>query len=325
MQKLIVFWGILFLSIWYADQIKAAITTDSTSINQITQDSLSLYQTTQIKDLNHWLEQVGLDKYFYNISIIGFDSTNVYLSMDCSNPSILYSQRIWDKLNEVYQIERKKSFNQKFFSVLSTTLDYHFENIILGVYTSFGEKSMEIQYIDKQFDITKLEDNGLSFGESSITISPKNIAKIYDTTPEKLIFYSPSQLMHTIRTYLYNYYKDKGTPLLYNAQIDTSNIFQNECIIEITHLSNEILDKGYFEYIKFGVEIEKEKERLDKEDILIIHFDIQGKFGSGVFFAPRKNDYKNIEIHYPLELIEYEQLMRKKIKDYINKSLIDEE
>ncbi|MCY7329356.1 MAG: hypothetical protein LH618_12460, partial [Saprospiraceae bacterium] len=55
------------------------------------------------------------------------------------------------------------------------------------------------------------------------------------------------------RGYLVNLYKDKGTPILWKARVDSSYTTFDEFVLEITHLNNEICPDGYFEYHRIYV------------------------------------------------------------------------
>lgn len=113
------------------------------------------------------------------------------------------------------------------------------------------------------------------------------------------------------RRYLTNYYKSKGTPILWKAQIDTSYAAVDEFVIEVTHLSYEICPDGYFEYHRIYV------KALQKGDDVELSWEFQGKYGSGIIFPPRKNDYKDLDLRYKTNLDEYQKHLFKKLTDYL--------
>ena len=113
------------------------------------------------------------------------------------------------------------------------------------------------------------------------------------------------------RRYLVNLYKGKGTPVLWKARVDSSYTTFDEFVLEITHLNNEICPDGYFEYHRIYV------KGLQKGDDVELSWEFQGKYGSGIVFPPRKNDYKDMDLRYKTNLEEYQRHLFKKLLDYL--------
>jgi len=115
------------------------------------------------------------------------------------------------------------------------------------------------------------------------------------------------------RMYLTQYYKGKGTPILWRAKIDTSFALYDEFVMEVTHLSEEVCPDGYFEYHRIYV------KGLQKGDDVELSWEFQAKYGSGIAFPPRKNDYKDMEPKYKEELEEYQNRLFKKLLEYLRR------
>ena len=113
------------------------------------------------------------------------------------------------------------------------------------------------------------------------------------------------------RRYLVNLYEGKGTPILWKARVDSSYTTFDEFVLEITHLNNEICPDGYFEYHRLYV------KGLQKGDDVELSWEFQGKYGSGIIFPPRKNDYKDMDLRYKTNLEEYQRHLFKKLLDYL--------
>jgi len=113
--------------------------------------------------------------------------------------------------------------------------------------------------------------------------------------------------------YLTQYYKGKGTPILWRAKIDTSFALYDEFVMEVTHLSEEVCPDGYFEYHRIYV------KGLQKGDDVELSWEFQAKYGSGIAFPPRKNDYKDMEPKYKEELEEYQNRLFKKLLEYLRR------
>lgn len=119
------------------------------------------------------------------------------------------------------------------------------------------------------------------------------------------------QVCTKARRWLVNSYKDKGTPVLWRAKIDSSYTAYDEFVLEVTHLNYEICPDGFFEYHRIYV------KGVQKGNDVELSWEFQGKYGSGIIFPPRKNDYKDMELHYKSNLDEYQKRLFKKMLDYL--------
>jgi hypothetical protein len=135
----------------------------------------------------------------------------------------------------------------------------------------------------------------ISSGDSKTTISGKKVNAVCTKA----------------RLYLTNFYKTKGTPILWHAQIDTSYTAHDEFVVDVTHLSYEICPDGYFEYHHIFI------KGIQRGDDVELSWVFQGKYGSGILFPPRKNDYKDMETRYKNNLDEYQRRLFKKLLDYL--------
>ena len=113
------------------------------------------------------------------------------------------------------------------------------------------------------------------------------------------------------RRYLIGFYKPKGTPILWKARVDSSYATIDEFVLEVTHLSYEICPDGYFEYHRIYI------KGAQKGDDVEISWEFQGKYGSGIIFPPRKNDYKDMDLRYKNNLEDYQRRLFKKLLDYL--------
>ncbi|MFN4257481.1 MAG: hypothetical protein ACK4Q5_20970 [Saprospiraceae bacterium] len=116
------------------------------------------------------------------------------------------------------------------------------------------------------------------------------------------------------KKFFVKWYSDKGTPVLYSARIDTSFSFEDEFVVEVTHLSNEICPDGYFEFHRIHV------SGRQRGDDVELKWEFQGKYGSGIIFPPRKNNYKDMELRYRAELETYQHTLFKLLLDYLRRA-----
>jgi hypothetical protein len=136
---------------------------------------------------------------------------------------------------------------------------------------------------------------GVNTGDNKLLVSGKRVSAVCGSA----------------RRYLTNHYKLKGTPVLWQAKVDTSYAAYDEFVLEVTHLSHEICPDGYFEYHRIYV------KGIQKGDDVELSWEFQGKYGSGIIFPPRKNDYKDMDLRYKSNLEEYQKRLFKKLTDYL--------
>lgn len=115
------------------------------------------------------------------------------------------------------------------------------------------------------------------------------------------------------RRYLISYYKPKGTPILWKAKVDSSYSAVDEFVLEVSHLSYEICPDGYFEYHRIYV------KGVQKGEDVELSWEFQGKYGSGILFPPRKNNYKDLSLRYKDNLTEYQRRLFKKLLEYLRR------
>ncbi len=115
------------------------------------------------------------------------------------------------------------------------------------------------------------------------------------------------------RRFLINHYKNKGTPILWRARIDSSFTTFDEFVIEVTHLSHEICPDGYYEYHRISV------VGVQRGPDAELTWEFQGKYGSGILFPPRKNDYKDLSLKYKDNLEDYQRRLFRRMIDHLNR------
>lgn len=138
---------------------------------------------------------------------------------------------------------------------------------------------------------------GVNTGDNTATLPGKNVG----------------QVCSSARQYLSNHYKPKGTPILWKAHVDDSYAAVDEFVLEVTHMSYEICPDGYFEYHRIYV------KGLQKGDDVELSWEFQGKYGSGIIFPPRKNDYKDMDLRYKSNLEDYQKRLFKQLLDYLRR------
>lgn len=275
----------------------------------------------QEQEFQHWLEANELHLVFRTNGLdIQSDKVTVFLTYAGEAPRCDFLQNAWESAEKVFNKEHH--FEQLFHEKLLDTW---------SVLTELSPKKVEI--------IVRCADDGLFnvriFGESdgrilaeendrkamgngTIPIPFEGLKEVYtgghlDSLARKL---TVRKVRLAVADYLLNqWYKGKGTSILYNVRIDTLNSYFTEFTWEFSRLSNEVLEDGYFEYHRIHIQVQERNDKLE------LSWQFTGKYGSGILFPPRKNDYKLMETYYKEELENYEKTLFKKITEFLQKQL----
>lgn len=262
----------------------------------------------QLKEYNEWLSSKGLDKYFKVKDLsISPELMTLYLQTneDCES-----TIGIWEGLKKMYFEEYNIRFEAKLFDALSFQMDVPKDSIQIKIECA----TPKIFSVDIYFKRNRLRvDEKIegSMGTGTIEIPIDEVKNTFLSSKGLVSNVSIRKVREGVSQFLISYYKEKGTPILYKAKIDTTKTFFNELTYEISHLSHEVLDEGFYEFLKINVRISKSGENIE------IDYNFQGKYGTGVFFVPRRNDYKDMEIKYSKDLMEYETNLIKKIEEHV--------
>ena len=124
---------------------------------------------------------------------------------------------------------------------------------------------------------------------------------------------SAIETKNLIKLYLKNYYSDKKN-LLQKAKFRTIDN-EDEINFEISNIKKEVLDDflvGYYELIIIDMYF------IQKGDIVEIHYELQAKYGSGIFAAPRRSGYKDMEPKYQDYVERYRKRFSAMIKEVLH-------
>jgi hypothetical protein len=141
------------------------------------------------------------------------------------------------------------------------------------------------------------------------------VGKIKAVTGQEMISADIQDVKQKLVDRIRNYYSDKG--VLWgsaNCYILDNN---NKITVEVTNLKGEVLyDCGwrcYFEMIRIEINLFHQKEFLK------INYSIDGKYGTGVFVAPRRSCYKDFETLYQQYIDDYSIKIKKEIFESVKK------
>jgi hypothetical protein len=94
---------------------------------------------------------------------------------------------------------------------------------------------------------------------------------------------------------------------IWDAVLQFTDISETEFQLEVTYITNVVTSDRYYEYHKIYIVTQQSGENT------LINVRLQGKYGSGIIFAPRRNDYKDMETAYKSELAEYRNIFFKQL------------
>ena len=263
---------------------------------------------SKIPEFENWLKVTQLNKHLKVGDLyVGQDTLIVTLesNYDCNKTTFL-----WKEIRKKYYVVHQRRFEQKLMDVLSFQMEVNPEEIRIKIICKDEEKfKVQIHYENNRL---KVEEFILeSMGNGTIKIPVDEVKNIYHVPKDTLANISIEKVRKGLSKFLLSYYESKGTAFLYKAQVDTSRTYYNELVYEISHLNNEVLDEGFYELLRIGIRIAQDGKKVE------IDYTFQGKYGSGVFFVPRRSDYKDMEVYYPLALFDYERMLVKKIEEHL--------
>jgi len=282
----------------------------STSAQDLRKDK-SFFQKKK-GEFGLWLKQNKLDKILTADSVsVSSQKVTLFLRPMYKGAHVCDSmQRAWDKLEQTNRKVNGQYFHERLlhkWAFLAEVREDQVEVVVrchdpahfmAKVYSKNGKIPLEQRSIRSAAvsDVsTPVSLQDVNTGDNKTLIRGKNVTAVCNTA----------------RRFLVNTYKNKGTPVLWKARVDSSYTAYDEFILEVSHLSYEICPDGYFEYHRIYV------KGLQKGEDVELSWEFQGKYGSGILFPPRKNDYKDMDLKYKSNLEEYQRRLFKKLMDYL--------
>lgn len=273
------------------------------------------FYQAQIPEFKAWLQTYHFDR-LVQVEGIQVHSNQVILHLVSNfnaNPFDSLAMA-WDAMQFEYEQLYNEAMEKRLFEafVFHNDLQPHQAKIHIR---SHHPRLFDLTiWADHWGDIHIEENARVSYLSSGIfNINQKELRQMSHGGRDTLGYQSVMSVRRAISQYLFNYYSEKGTPVLYKAQIDTTRTYHNELTYKITNISHEVLDDGFFEYIRINIAV------AQKGDLVEIKWNFQGKYGSGILFAPRESQYKNMEVRYANQLQSYEKDLIKQITHHLKR------
>lgn len=266
----------------------------------------------KLPEFDHWLSQNSLDHLLHADSVATTpDRVTLYLRPPHHGARVCDSlQYAWNELEATNRRVNGQYFHERLLHKWAFLAEVHQEqaevvvrchdpaHFFARIYSRDGRIPVEGRSLRSAVAVEvslPMSLDGVNTGDNVALIRGKRVGPVCSSA----------------RRYLANFYATKGTPILWSAKVDTSYAAYDEFIIEVTHLSHEICPDGYFEYHRIYL------KGVQKGDDVEISWEFQGKYGSGIIFPPRKNDYKDMDLRYKSDLEDYQKRLFKKLLDYL--------
>lgn len=273
----------------------------------------------QAQEFQSWLEANQMHLAFRTDGLdVRPDKVVLYITSAGEDPKCDYLQAAWESWQKQFNKEHRfrQLFHEKLLETWSVLAELSVDSTEILI-RCLGQGSFTVRIFGETDGRILAEENDLkAMGADVIPIPFEDLKEVYtggrlDSLGRKL---TVRKVRLAVGDYLLNHwYKGKGTPILYNVRIDTSASYYNEFTWEFSHLNNEVLEDGYFEYHRIKIEIQERNNKLE------LGWQFTGKFGSGILFPPRRNDYKLMETYYKEDLEAYEEKLFRKITEYLQK------
>ena len=279
----------------------------------------SAFFAAQEQEFQRWLEANELDQAFRTDGIdVQQDKVLLFLTFSGDNSRCDSLQAAWDSWERQFNKTHRwrQLFHQKLLETWSVLSELSVDDTEIVIRCN-GKGLFNIRIFGQEDGRILAQGNELkAMGGGVIPIPFDNLRDVYtggriDSLSHKL---TVRKVRMAVGDYLLNHwYKGKGTPILYNVRIDTSASYYNEFTWEFSHLSHEVLEEGYYEYHRIKIEVQERNGQLE------LTWQFTGKFGSGILFPPRRNDYKLMETYYKDDMEAYEAKLFRKITEYLQK------
>jgi hypothetical protein len=287
-------------------------------ITQIDLRKDEVFFKNQLTEFHEWLRSTNLNGIVKIDSLqVSPDLVKLYMKSEVKTDDSL--KVIWRELQTQFDEIHNGRVGEKMFETLSFLFDLGLDSLQILILTP----ESNVPKIKLSYSNYFREDENFPNTLGQVIINPdifnplEKVAipiteKSYKTRGKRA---EVPEVRRAISHFLHDYYKNKGTAF-YSAVIDTSRSagIYNKVIYRMTCLNNEIVQNGFFEFIQFKVEV------MEENNAVLIKYDIQGKYASGILCPNLREDfYKNID---PKQVEEYAEMMQDKIKYYLKSKSI---
>lgn len=255
-------------------------------------DNLKVYQS--------WLDSTQLAN-ILTIKQLQVEPSLLILKMNVTSKEDWFDLK--DEFQQRYQLDAGKKLFDKFAYQMAVGRD----SVRVFMNCTAQNYPISMRYLNGQFVIEEELPMVSTKGAFSIKLAdiPANNTQLTNGKREAV------KLL--ITDYLRNYYEQKRV-LWQKARFNLIDS-ETEMLFEISNIKKEVLDDffiGYFELITINMTFEQ------KGDAVEVNYELQAKYGSGIFVAPRRSGYKDMEPKYQDYIDRYRLKFKSMIQGVLN-------
>lgn len=272
---------------------------------QFTQQDSIFFDST-IVDYQNWLTITNLDEVLtYNNWVYDTERLDVYVTAS--------TKEDWINLRNHYKDTYKESIGNALLDKLIWQLAIQEEEVQLHITSANQDYSILIVYENDKVVKTEPLPDGMSLKGGAQKLQLNHIP-----APAKAV----SEMdIETAKGLIINYFKghyESKKVWWHKANYDAIQ-YDNEISLEISNISKEILNDfliGYYELILIDIFIDEKPGGIE------INYTLRGKYGSGIFAAPRRSGYKDMSAKYPEYVERYDKKIRSMLKEVLEAKII---
>jgi hypothetical protein len=278
------------------------------SSQDLRNDSSFFY--SKLSEYESWLASSGFKQVLQIDSLnISAENVSLYFGSHFANMDTLAAA--WCQIKKKYNSKTENAIYSELFDRFAFDMEIGRDSAAIYI---IGKTSylFNIKVVfNKELIVNEEFAPCQTMGRSSIKFDVKELNCIGKDTTLKI-----KETMYNIRAkienYFREYYKGKGA-YSKEPKIDILSDNRAELSFEVTNINKLVLDRGFFEYHQINIEVKKE------EGGVVVDLNLLAKYGSGLFNAPRKSEYKDMEPKYS----DYVRSFEAKLKNNIVKLLTD--
>jgi hypothetical protein len=259
----------------------------------------SIFFQKQALEYQNWLLGAGISKIvkYENMEML---SDKVILRFE------LKSDLDWLGLKKSYNDSSPNSISELLFTRMIHLFEVPQENAEINL-TDHKNYYVNISY--KNNKLLVVEPNPKGFVTNNLIIPVVKINKLKKECTQDVVESNVEFVKNIIEDYLRNFYHNK-TARFSQAKV---KIWQDDNTVyaKVSNITKEIIYDsfiGYWELIDYVVKVEQVENNVK------INYTLQGKYGAGIFVAPRQNDFVDMERDYKMYLDTYNEQLKSNIR-----------
>jgi hypothetical protein len=259
----------------------------------------SIFFQKQAIEYQSWLSGAGISKIikYENMEML---SDKVVLRFE------LKSDLDWMGLKKSYNDSNPNSVSELLFSRMIHLFEVPQENAEISL---SDHKNYYVNISYKNNKLLVVETNPKGFVTNNLTIPVVKINKLKTEFSQDVVENNVDMVKNIIENYLRSFYQNK-TARFSQARV---NIWQDDNTVyaKISNITKEIIYDnliGYWELIDYVIKVEQVESNVK------IYYTLQGKYGAGIFVAPRQNDFVDMERDYKNYLDTYNEQLKSNIR-----------